>query len=134
MTLHAPPPPHPALSRLTDRALLRTLGHVGGRWTAGPDAADFAVTDPATGAQVARVAALGPGETDAAIAAAERAFRPWAARLPQERAAILHRWAALMREAEGDLALLMTLEQGKPLAESRGEIAYAAEFLDWYAG
>jgi aspartate-semialdehyde dehydrogenase len=134
MTLHAPPPSHPALSRLQDRALLRTLGHVGGRWTAGPGAADFAVTDPATGALVARVAALGAGETDAAIAAAERAFRPWAARLPQERAQVLRRWAGLMRDSTDELALLMTLEQGKPLAEARGEIAYAAEFLDWYAG
>lgn len=134
MTVHNPPPSHPALSRLADRALLRTLGHVGGRWTAGPAAADFAVTDPATGALVARVAALGPAETDAAIAAADRAFRPWAGRLPRDRAQVLHRWAALMRESTADLALLMTLEQGKPLAESRGEIAYAAEFLDWYAG
>ncbi len=134
MTLHAPPPSHPALSRLQDRALLRTLGHIGGRWTAGPGAADFAVTDPASGTLVARVAALSAAETDAAVAAAERAFRPWAARLPQERAQVLRRWAGLMRESVGDLALLMTLEQGKPLAESWGEIAYAAEFLDWYAG
>ncbi|AXQ95206.1 NAD-dependent succinate-semialdehyde dehydrogenase [Cereibacter azotoformans] len=126
--------PHPALSRLTDRALLRTLGHVGGRWTAAPDAADFAVTDPASGALVARVARLGPAETDAAIAAARAAFPGWRDRLPQERARILHRWAELMRTAIEDLALIMTLEQGKPLAESRGEIAYAAEFLDWYAG
>ncbi|ULB11506.1 NAD-dependent succinate-semialdehyde dehydrogenase [Cereibacter azotoformans] len=126
--------PHPALSRLTDRALLRTLGHVGGRWTAAPDAADFAVTDPASGALVARVARLGPAETDAAIAAARAAFPGWRDRLPQERARILRRWVELMRTATEDLALIMTLEQGKPLAESRGEIAYAAEFLDWYAG
>ncbi|WP_145111790.1 NAD-dependent succinate-semialdehyde dehydrogenase [Cereibacter sediminicola] len=125
---------HPALSRLTDRTLLRTLGHVGGRWTAAPDAADFAVTDPASGALVARVARLGPVETDAAIAAAHSAFPGWRDRLPQERARILRRWAELMRTATEDLALIMTLEQGKPLDESRGEIAYAAEFLDWYAG
>ncbi len=125
---------HPALSRLTDRALLRTLGHIDGRWTAAPDAADFAVTDPASGALVARVAALGEAETDAAIAAATIAFPAWAARLPQERARILRRWGELMLAATEDLALIMTLEQGKPLAESRGEIAYAAEFLDWYAG
>lgn len=134
MNAHAATPPHPALSRLSDRALLRTLGHVGGRWTAGPDAADFAVTDPATGLQVARVAALGSVETDAAIAAATEAFPAWSARLPQQRAQVLRRWGALMLEAVEDLALLMTLEQGKPLAESRGEIAYAAEFLDFYAG
>jgi aspartate-semialdehyde dehydrogenase len=125
---------HPALSRLTDRSLLRTLGHIDGRWTAAPDAADFAVTDPATGALVARVASLGSGGTDAAIAAATAAFPAWRDRLPQERARILRKWAQLMLDATEDLALIMTLEQGKPLAESRGEIAYAAEFLDWYAG
>ncbi|RGP36497.1 NAD-dependent succinate-semialdehyde dehydrogenase [Pseudotabrizicola alkalilacus] len=133
MNAQIPVTSHPALSRLTDRALLRTLGHIGGRWTAAPDAADFAVTDPATGALVARVAALDASATDAAIAAATAAFPAWAARLPQERARILRRWAALMLAAVDDLALIMTMEQGKPLAESRGEIAYAAEFLDWYA-
>ena len=125
---------HPALSRLRDRALLRTLGYIGGRWTAAPDAADFAVTDPAGGTLVARVAALGEGGADAAIAAATAAFPGWRDRLPQDRARILRRWAELMLAATEDLALIMTLEQGKPLSEARGEIAYAAEFLDWYAG
>lgn len=125
---------HAALSRLSDRSLLRTLGHIGGRWTASPDAADFVVTDPASGAPVARVASLGLTETDAAIGAATAAFPGWRDRLPQERARILRRWSELMLAATEDLALIMTLEQGKPLAESRGEIAYAAEFLDWYAG
>lgn len=134
LTSRPAPTPHPALSRLADRALFRCLGHVAGRWTAGPDAADFAVTDPATGLLVARVARLGPDETDAAIAAAAAAFPAWRDRLPQQRARILRRWAELMLAATEDLALLMTLEQGKPLAESRGEIAYAAEFLEWYAG
>jgi len=125
---------HPALSRLRDRALLRTLGYIGGRWTAAPDAADFAVTDPAGGTLVARVAALGEGGADAAIAAATAAFPGWRDRLPQDRARILRRWAELMLAATEDLALIMTLEQGKPLSEARSEIAYAAEFLDWYAG
>ena len=133
MNAQIPTAPHPALSRLKDRALLRTLGHVGGRWTAGPDAADFAVNDPATGALVARVASLDTVATDAAISAAVATFPAWAARLPRDRARILRRWAVLMHEACEDLALLMTLEQGKPLSESRSEIAYAAEFLDWYA-
>lgn len=127
------PAPHPGLGRLTDRSLLRSLGYVGGRWTAAADAADFAVTDPATGKLLVRVASLGPAETDAAIAAALAAFPVWRDRLPQERATILRRWGAMMMAAQDDLALLMTLEQGKPLAESRGEIAYAASFLDWYA-
>lgn len=134
MNAPLPQTTHPALSRLADRALLRTLGHIGGRWTAAPDAADMAVTDPASGALVARVAVLGIAETDAAIAAATAAFPGWRDRLPQDRAQILRRWADLMRAATEDLALIMTLEQGKPLDESRGEIAYAAEFLDWYAG
>ena len=126
--------PHPALARLTDRALLRGLGYVNGAWVAAADAADFAVTDPATGAQVARVARLSSAETERAVAAAAQAFPGWRDRLPQDRAAVLTRWAALMRDARDDLALLMTLEQGKPLAESRGEIDYAVSFLDWYAG
>ncbi len=134
MNAHLPQTTHPALSHLADRALLRTLGHVDGRWTAAPDAADFGVTDPASGALVARVASLGAAGAEAAIAAATAAFPAWRDRLPQERARVLRRWADLMRAATEDLALIMTLEQGKPLAESRGEIAYAAEFLDWYAG
>ena len=134
MNIHQQSLMHPALSRLQDRTLLRTLGHVAGRWTAASDAADFAVTDPATGLLVARVAALGMTQTEAAIAAAEAAFAPWRDRLPQDRARILRRWGELMLANAEDLALIMTLEQGKPLAESRGEIAYAAEFLDWYAG
>lgn len=134
MNTCAPLSTHAALSRLSDRTLLRTLGHIGGRWTASPDAADFAVADPASGATVARVASLGLAETDSAIAAATAAFPAWRDRLPQERARILRKWGELMLAATEDLALIMTLEQGKPLAESRGEIAYAAEFLDWYAG
>ena len=127
------PAPHPGLGRLIDRSLLRSLGYVNGRWTAAADAADFAVTDPASGALVARVAALGVNETDAAIGAAHSAFPAWRDCLPQARADILRRWGTLMLDAQDDLALLMTLEQGKPLAESRGEITYAASFLDWYA-
>ncbi len=125
--------PHPALARLTDRTLLRSHGYVAGRWTAAPDAADFAVTDPASGGLVARVAALGATETEAAIVAATRAFPIWRNTLPQDRARILRRWGELMIASKDDLALLMTLEQGKPLAESRGEIDYAAGFLDWFA-
>ena len=125
---------HAALSGLRDRSLLRTLGYLNGRWSAAADAADFAVTDPASGALVARVARLGTAETKAAIVAATSAFAPWRDRLPQDRATILRRWGALMRETREDLALIMTLEQGKPLSESRGEIDYAASFLDWFAG
>lgn len=134
MNAQVPQTTHPALSRLTDRALLRSLGYIDGRWTSAPDAADFAVTDPSCGALVARVATLGATETDAAVTAATRAFPDWRDRLPRDRARILRRWGELMLAATEDLALIMTLEQGKPLAESRGEIAYAAEFLEWYSG
>lgn len=134
MTLERPnPDQHPGLTRLADPRLLRGLAYVGGRWTAADTAADLAVTDPATGALVARVARLGLPETDRAIAAATAAFPAWRSRLPQDRGQILRRWAALMTEAREDLALLMVLEQGKPLDEARGEIDYGAAFLDWFA-
>jgi aspartate-semialdehyde dehydrogenase len=91
------------------------------------------VTDPASGVPLAWVASLDGGQTAEAISAAASAFPAWRDRLPQQRAAILRAWHGLMLEAREDLSLLMTLEQGKPLAESRGEIDYAASFLEWYA-
>jgi aspartate-semialdehyde dehydrogenase len=127
------PSQHEALGRLTDRRLLRELAYVDGRWTAAPSGAVFEVTDPATGIAVARVARLGGAETDRAIAAAQAAFPAWRALLPQERAARLRNWFDRILAAKEDLALLMTLEQGKPLAESRGEIDYGASFVEWYA-
>ncbi|MCV9934879.1 NAD-dependent succinate-semialdehyde dehydrogenase [Boseaceae bacterium BT-24-1] len=129
----AKPAEHPGLARLADRRLLRQLSYIDGRWTAAPDGETFPVTDPATGALVAQVAALGATEATRAIDAAQTAFPRWKALLPQERAALLRRWHAAMLAAAEDLALLMTLEQGKPLAESRGEIAYAADFIAYYA-
>jgi len=119
------------LDGLNDRRLLRELAYVDGRWAAGSHR--FEVSDPATGATVAWVAALGADDTTAAIDAAQRAFPKWRALLPQQRAAILRKWFELMLEAKEDLALLMTLEQGKPLKEARGEIDYAASFVEWYA-
>lgn len=127
------PAPHPALTRLSDRRLLKELSYLDGRWTAAGGGETFAVTDPATGALVARVAALGAAEATRAIEAAHRAFPAWKALLPQERAGRLAAWHRLMIAATDDLALLMTLEQGKPLAEARGEIAYAASFIAYYA-
>lgn len=129
----AKPERHSALSRLVDRRLLKELSYIDGHWTAAATGGSFNVTDPATGALVAQVAALGAAEASLAVDAAHRAFAPWKALLPQERAAILRRWHALIEAASEDLALLMTLEQGKPLAESRGEIAYAASFIAFYA-
>ncbi len=124
---------HEALARLGDPHLLRELSYVGGRWVAGRDGDSFAVTDPASGATLAWVAALDAGQTAEAVSAAANAFPAWRDLLAQQRAAILRKWHGLILEAREDLALLMTLEQGKPLAESRGEIDYAASFIEWYA-
>ncbi|MBB4481773.1 NAD-dependent succinate-semialdehyde dehydrogenase [Rhizobium etli] len=129
----ARPAYHDALSRLADRHLLRDLAYVGGRWIAGTTGKSFAVTDPASSATLTWVASLGAEETAMAIDAASEALAAWRAMLPQNRAAILRRWHALMLAAKKDLALIMTLEQGKPLAEARGEIDYAASFIEWYA-
>ncbi|TPJ43159.1 NAD-dependent succinate-semialdehyde dehydrogenase [Mesorhizobium sp. B2-6-5] len=124
---------HEALDQLADRRLLRELAYVDGHWTASEAAESFEVTDPATGATVAFVAALDAGQTTKAIDAAARAFPAWRALLPQERSKILRKWFDLIIAAKDDLALLMTLEQGKPLKESLGEIDYAASFIEWYA-
>ncbi|MDR7142785.1 NAD-dependent succinate-semialdehyde dehydrogenase [Rhizobium sp. BE258] len=124
---------HQALSRLKDRHLLRDLAYCDGRWSAGTDGKSFEVADPASGATIAWVASLGAEETTATIDSAARAMPAWRAMLPQERARILRKWHDLMLEAKDDLALIMTLEQGKPLSESLGEIDYAASFVEWYA-
>lgn len=118
---------------LTDPSLLRHETLIDGRWTQADDGGTFPVTDPASGAVIAQVPAMGAAETRRAIAAAEQAWPAWRALTAAERAAILRRWHDLMLAAREDLAQLMTAEQGKPLAEARGEIGYAASFLDWFA-
>ncbi|TIX77219.1 MAG: aldehyde dehydrogenase family protein, partial [Mesorhizobium sp.] len=127
------PQRHEALDRLADRRLLRELAYVDGHWTASEAAESFEVIDPATGTTVGWVAALDSRQTSKAIDAASRAFPAWRAALPQERARILRKWFDLIIAAKDDLALLMTLEQGKPLREALGEINYAASFVEWYA-
>jgi succinate-semialdehyde dehydrogenase/glutarate-semialdehyde dehydrogenase len=112
--------------------LLRDACLIGGEWIA-PAGATLSVHNPATGALVGKVPSLGAAETRRAIAAAEAAFGPWKAKTAAERAKILKRWFELMMENQEDLAQLMTAEQGKPLAEARGEIAYAASFIEWFA-
>ena len=124
---------HEVLDRLGDRRLLRELAYVDGHWTASEAAESFEVTDPATGTTVAFVAALDARQTTKAVDAAARAFPAWRSLLPQERSRILRKWFELIIAAKDDLALLMTLEQGKPLQESLGEIDYAASFVEWYA-
>ena len=125
---------HPAADLgLDDPSLLQTRSHVGGAWVSASSGAAVPVTDPATGAEVGRVARLGAEEGLAAVAAAQGAFGPWAARLPQERSAVLRAWFERMRRHREDLARILTAEQGKPISEARGEVDYAASFLEFYA-
>ncbi|GAB1583634.1 NAD-dependent succinate-semialdehyde dehydrogenase [Phyllobacterium phragmitis] len=134
MSAHfARPDRHAAIDRLADRRMLRELAYIDGHWTAGQAGQTFEVRDPATGAAIGWVARLGAGETDQAIDAAARAFPGWRDLPPRERSIRLRRWHDLILAAKEDMALIMTLEQGKPLAESRGEIDYAASFIEWYA-
>ena len=113
--------------------LLRNACLINGEWLAAAGAACIEVRNPATGDLVGSVPSFGAAETRRAIDAAEKAFHPWRAKTAAERARILRRWFELMMENQEDLARLMTLEQGKPLAEARGEIAYAASFIEWFA-
>jgi aspartate-semialdehyde dehydrogenase len=116
--------------RLADAGLLRDQAFIDGSWIGAPE---LDVRDPATGAVVGRVPALGAAAASDAVAAAARAFRPWAGLLPQERASILRAWHGLILAAREDLARIMTAEQGKPISEARGEIDYAASFVEFYA-
>ncbi|MBX3508060.1 MAG: NAD-dependent succinate-semialdehyde dehydrogenase [Parvibaculum sp.] len=119
-------------SRLKDKSLLKTRCFIGGEWVGG-DAPQIGVTDPATGEVIATVPSLGVKETREAIEAAHKAQKSWSARPAKERAAVLRRWFDLMMENQDDLAAILTAEQGKPLAEAKGEIAYAASFVEFYA-
>ena len=106
---------------------------VGGAWLTADTGETIAVDNPATGAVIGRAPNCGVAETEQAIDAAEKAFHLWRKRTPAERAVLLERWFELIIEHREDLALIMTLEQGKPLAESRGEISYGASFVKWFA-
>ncbi|HIJ62077.1 MAG TPA: NADP-dependent succinate-semialdehyde dehydrogenase [Rhodospirillaceae bacterium] len=118
---------------LDDRNLLRRHAYLGGDWIDADDRETIAVANPATGKVLGTVPKLGAAETRRAIEAANRAWGPWRARTAKERAAILGRWHDLILASQEDLARLMTAEQGKPLAESRGEVAYGASFVQWFA-
>ncbi len=118
---------------LADPALLRSRAYVAGRWIEAADGELFAVANPADGAILGEVASLSGAESAAAVDAAHAAFSGWAGALPQERARLLRRWHELLLAAREDLARIMTLEQGKPLSEARGEIDYAASFVEFYA-
>ncbi|MFM0157334.1 NAD-dependent succinate-semialdehyde dehydrogenase [Paraburkholderia sediminicola] len=112
-------------------AFLRTGHYIGGEWY--DSATTYSVLNPATGEVVAHVARGGAAETTQAIAAAERAFPAWRVMTAKERGARVRRWGELMLENRDALAELLTLEQGKPLAEARGEVGYAASFFEWFA-
>ena len=113
--------------------LLRSDCYINGQWIAAESEQTLSVTNPATGEVITTVPDMGAAETQQAIAAANAALPAWRVLTAAQRGKILRRWAELMMEHQADLALLMTVEQGKPLAEAKGEIAYAASFLDWFA-
>ncbi|SDM00931.1 succinate-semialdehyde dehydrogenase / glutarate-semialdehyde dehydrogenase [Oryzisolibacter propanilivorax] len=119
------------LARLRDASLLRTDALIGGGWVSGSKR--FAVHDPATGEPLAEVANLGAHETQQAIAAADAALHAWRARSAKERCQLLRQWFELLVQHQDDLACLITAEGGKPLAEARGEVAYGASFVEWFA-
>ena len=119
------------LDELNDPTLLKVDGLVNGKWLKGK--ARFAVTDPATGHTLAEVADLGPRETKAAIDAANAAWPAWRNLTAKQRHVLMLKWYQLLMEAQDDLARLMTAEQGKPLAEAKGEVAYGASFVEWFA-
>ncbi len=119
------------LSLLKDPSLLKTDALVNGQWVSG--ASRFAVTDPATGAHLADVANLGAADAEAAIAAANAAWPAWRSKTAKERSIILRKWYDLLMANQDDLGRIMTAEQGKPLPEAKGEVAYGASFVEWFA-
>ena len=119
------------LATLKDPSLLKTDALINGEWIAG--ASRFAVHDPATGAKLTDVANLGPQDAQAAIAAANAAWPAWRSKTAKERSAILRKWFELLIANQDDLGRIMTAEQGKPLPEAKGEVAYGASFVEWFA-
>ena len=121
------------LPSLADGGLLKTDAYIDGAWRAAQSAARFPVSNPADGLKLAEVANCGRAEADAAIEAAARAWPDWRRKTAKERATVMRAWFQLIMAHQEDLAKLMTAEQGKPMAESRGEIAYGASFVEWFA-
>src|SRR5213080_476209 len=119
-------------SQLKEPRLFREACYIDGQWIQASSGQTLKVDNPATGDVIGTVPKLGRAETRAAIDAAARAFPAWRKKVAKERAVIMRRWFDLMMANQDDLAYLMTIEQGKPLAESKGEVAYAASFLEWF--
>lgn len=119
------------LAQLKDPSLLKTDGLINGQWVKG--SSRFDVNDPATGAKLADVANLGPADAHKAIEAANAAWPAWRSKTAKERSIILRKWFDLLMANQEDLGRFMTAEQGKPLAEAKGEVAYGASFVEWFA-
>ncbi len=118
---------------ISDKLLMRDSSYVNGAWIGSDTGESLPVTDPATGEAIGQIACLSAAQSAEAVDHADTAFASWSRTLPQERSAILRRWFDLILEAKEDLAHIMVLEQGKPLSEARGEIDYAASFVEFYA-
>jgi succinate-semialdehyde dehydrogenase / glutarate-semialdehyde dehydrogenase len=119
--------------RLRDADLLRDRCYIGGQWVGAASGGTLEVINPATGKRIGTVPNAAAADARTAVEAAAEAFPTWARRTAKERAAILRRWHELMLANQEDLAALMTAEQGKPLAEAKGEVSYAAAFIEWFA-
>lgn len=118
---------------LKDPSLFREEAFINGAWVQGHSGRTFEVTNPANNDLIAQVCNLGPQEAEIAIAAAEHAFQSWKNKTGKERANIMRQWFDLIIQNTQDLAILMTLEQGKPLTEATGEVIYGASFIEWFA-
>lgn len=118
---------------LSDSSLLATRAFIAGQWVSADSGETFVVDNPATGETIAKVARCGADETRRAVEAAERALGPWRSLTAKQRSARLRAWHDLILENQEDLAQLLTAEQGKPLSEARGEIAYGASYIEWFA-
>lgn len=119
------------MQRVTDRRLVKNASYINGTWVSSDK--QIVVSNPASGEVIARVSNAGITETEFAIASAKKAFPGWSAKSANERAQLLHRWFELMMVHQQDLGIILTLEQGKPLAEAKGEIAYGAAFIEWFS-
>ena len=121
--------------QLTDTGLLREQAYINGQWISADQwgVERIPVTNPATGEVIAHVPELGEAETVRAVEAAEQAMVSWRRKTAKERAVLLRRWHDLMMEHQDDLAIIMTAEQGKPLPQAKGEVAYGASYLEWFA-
>jgi len=131
--MNAPTDPKQFRMQLKDAALLHEQCYIDGAWIGSDSKATIPVNNPATGTTIGTIPKMGAAETRRAIEAADRALPAWRAKTAKERSALLRKWFELMMANQDDLGLIMTTEQGKPLPEAKGEIAYAASFLEWFA-